>query len=138
MLGRRKRVLLAGDGVKSYLLIRRLRCENASCNRIHHELPDCIVPYKRYGAEVIEKIISGDSKELQCSEETLKRILWWWGVMLGYFLGILAGLSEKHQISWGPAPSLKEMVRATVNTNRWTFPGKILTRSCPVSGGRGW
>ncbi len=127
-----------GNGVKSYLLIRRLRCENASCNHIHHELPDIIVPYKRYGAEVIDKIINGDSKELQCSEETVKRILWWWGVMLGYFLGILAGLSEKHQINWGPAPSLKEMVRATVNTNRWTFPGKILTRSCPVSGGRGW
>ena len=40
------------DGSTATLIIRRLRCRK--CGRIHHELPDSIVPYKRYDADAIE------------------------------------------------------------------------------------
>ncbi|WP_242966792.1 DUF6431 domain-containing protein [Desulfosporosinus sp. FKA] len=31
-----------------------MRCVN--CRRIHHELPDCLVPYKRYESTCIESV----------------------------------------------------------------------------------
>ncbi|WP_307545897.1 DUF6431 domain-containing protein [Paenibacillus sp. V4I5] len=38
------------------LVIRRLHC--SQCLKIHHELPDCIVPYKRYESERTYKLKS--------------------------------------------------------------------------------
>ena len=53
--GRRERKIIDSGGEKVKLVIRRLRCER--CKRIHHELPDCIVPYKRHCSETIEAVI---------------------------------------------------------------------------------
>ena len=40
-------IFAVGDAV-----IRRLYCEKCEC--IYHELPNCLVPYKRYSTDVIE------------------------------------------------------------------------------------
>ncbi|WP_143826216.1 DUF6431 domain-containing protein [Scatolibacter rhodanostii] len=48
---RHRRVINAAGEVTFYRL-RRFKCQ--SCARIHTELPDCIVPYKHYAADVIE------------------------------------------------------------------------------------
>nr|WP_281243565.1 DUF6431 domain-containing protein [Evansella caseinilytica] len=56
-------------GTKTYN-IRRLRCEH--CRRIHHELPDCLVPYKRYESECIETAHSNPSHhDVPADESTL-------------------------------------------------------------------
>lgn len=39
------------------LVVRRLRC--TQCRKIHHELPDCVVPYKRYESACVEQVVSG-------------------------------------------------------------------------------
>ena len=36
-------------------MIRRFRCQN--CGTYHNELPDCLVPYKHYEAEVIAGVL---------------------------------------------------------------------------------
>ncbi|MGI6467766.1 MAG: DUF6431 domain-containing protein [Syntrophomonadaceae bacterium] len=45
-ISRRKRSCIDSLGEKVILSIRRLRC--VECKRIHHELPDMLVPYKRH------------------------------------------------------------------------------------------
>ncbi|MHB1418016.1 MAG: DUF6431 domain-containing protein [Bacillota bacterium] len=50
--GSRSRVWYQSSGGKALLNIRRLRCE--TCRKIHHELPDLLVPCKRYDADALK------------------------------------------------------------------------------------
>jgi hypothetical protein len=87
---------------KIYLLIQRLMCK--SCMKIHHQLPDCIVPYKRFSLGIIEGIISQPDEATLIDEETVKRILTWWALMVAYILGVAPSLTEKHQVAITPGP----------------------------------
>ena len=77
-------------GIKEHLMIRRFRC--CDCHSYHNELPDCLVPYKHYEAEVIsgvlDEVIRPEDLEsedypsfstmrrwIQCFIENLTRIL---------------------------------------------------------------
>jgi hypothetical protein len=121
-------VLFRNEEEKQLLKIRRLYCP--PCERIHHELPDCIVPYKRYSADVIENVINGQSKKQDaCSGGTAERIREWWRRIMPYFLCILQSLAERFDVRFGNPPAFKEMVRAVTNTNNWIFPHQICTRS---------
>lgn len=42
-------------GMRERLMIRRFRCQNF--HSYHNELPDCLVPYKHYEAEVIAGVL---------------------------------------------------------------------------------
>lgn len=109
-------MVIDSGGTTLSITIRRLRC--AGCGKIHHELPDMIVPYKRHCSETIEKIIGGDTDGISCEERTIRRIRTWWTALVLYFSGILTSLREKH----GAALSLsapKEIVRAVVNSHLW-------------------
>ncbi|MGM0883647.1 MAG: DUF6431 domain-containing protein [Bacillota bacterium] len=55
VIGSRKRTLTSEEGEYHLLVVRRLRC--AQCRKIHHELPDCVVPYKRYESTCVEQVI---------------------------------------------------------------------------------
>jgi hypothetical protein len=114
------------------LQIRRLYC--GDCNRIHHELPDCIVPYKRHCAETIEKIVSGKTDDAPCETETIRRIMTGWSIVLPYFLKILDSLTAKHGARFGDPPAFREIVRAVVNSNNWVFAQAVCTRSDSMSG----
>jgi len=57
-----RKVKMPDSQEKRKLVIRRLRCQNPACLKIHHELPDIVVPFKRYGRETIEKIINTDEE----------------------------------------------------------------------------
>nr|WP_233162833.1 MULTISPECIES: DUF6431 domain-containing protein [unclassified Cohnella] len=57
VIGSRHRKLSTAAGDQRLLIVRRLRC--LQCRKIHHELPDCIVPYKRYESESVEQILFG-------------------------------------------------------------------------------
>jgi uncharacterized protein YbaR (Trm112 family) len=132
----RTRGMLTTEGTKDLLKIRRLYCPD--CGRIHHELPDCLTPYKRYGTEIIEKIINGQTDALPYEGRTIRRILSWWAAMLPYLMNILQSLKEKLNIRWEAKPSFRKLVRAAVNSHHWTFPEKILTHSVTISGIRSW
>ncbi len=51
----RPRIRKKEGGIKEHLMIRRFHCQN--CHSYHNELPDCLVPYKHYEAEVIAGVL---------------------------------------------------------------------------------
>ena len=51
----RPRIRKKEGGRKEHLMIRRFQCQN--CHSHHNELPDCLVPYKHYEAEVIAGVL---------------------------------------------------------------------------------
>lgn len=51
----RPRIRKKEGGTRERLMIRRFRCQN--CHSYHNELPDCLVPYKHYEAEVIAGVL---------------------------------------------------------------------------------
>ena len=131
MRGRRRRVIFDGDDNRRVLMIRRLMCRD--CGRIHHELPDCVVPYKRSCAETIEVMIA-DPEAAPFEANAIRRITVWWRVVLPYFLNVLKSLAEKYKMSFHTPPAFREIIRAAVNSNSWTFANRICTRSVWLSG----
>ena len=70
-------------GDKEWYLIRRLKCSNGKCGRLHNELPDCICPYKHYDAGLIEDVADGvvseedrETEDYPCTG-TMKHWRWW-------------------------------------------------------------
>lgn len=51
----RDRIWRTYIGKTLHILIRRLQCPR--CHRFHNELPNILVPHKRYGTEVIENVV---------------------------------------------------------------------------------
>ena len=124
MIGTRKRVRWRGNYDKHILLIRRLYCKK--CCEMHHELPDCLVPFKRYEADIIEKAVEGKSaKLLGVSDHTLCRFRGWWKAVKPYFLRILGTLTAKYDVSFGSPPTFREVARAAANSNNWTFAHRL-------------
>ena len=102
---------------KICLLIQRHKCK--SCGKIHHQLPDCIVPYKRLSSDIIEGIIKEPEEPTLIDEVTVKRILEWWLLMVAYILGVAPSLKQKHQVSIKPEQKLVQIVRALANSHLW-------------------
>lgn len=126
------------QGDKIILIIRRLRCCN--CCRIHHELPDILIPYKRYSTASIESVLREDIElTVAADESTIRHWQDWFKEMYNYFLGCLLSIviryeedtaegipslpkSKLHRL-WhyvGEAPGwLARIVRPIVNLNLW-------------------
>ena len=90
--------MINADGSVEVLIIRRLRCREEKCRKIHHELPDILVPYKRHCAETIENIIAGQLETVLCSINEAKKIKVWWDTVQPYFMTVLFSLNAKHCI----------------------------------------
>jgi len=126
----RARIVIDSTGAKVIYQIRRLYC--GPCRRLHHELPDCIVPYKRHCAETIEKAIN-DEPDAPVDDRAIRRIKQWWSAVLPYFRNVLQSLAEKYKLMFNPAPAFKAVVRAAVNSSNWIFAHNICTRSESMS-----
>jgi hypothetical protein len=142
-IGSRKRGFVNEAGDRCAVSIRRLRCEG--CGRIHHELPDFLVPYRRHCAKTVEKIVEGDTGGVCCEGSTIRRAARWFEERAGYFLGCLesAALRLGFAVAGGDAPKLMcakaslggergwlgSLVRTVANANLWPH-----TRSacCPA------
>lgn len=68
VIGGRPRTWIQSSGEKAKIIIRRMRCKD--CNRVHHELPDLLVPYRRYEAESIELVIQDPASAGVAVDET--------------------------------------------------------------------
>lgn len=133
VIGSRKRGVLKGDREAIILIIRRLRCSD--CKRIHHELPDMVVPYKRYSSQVIEAIVDDISDEISCEDSSIYRIKRWFQEVSGYIAGCLDAVAAQRglklaikscpvsqrikayvgeELGW-----LARVVRTVANTNNW-------------------
>lgn len=90
-MGSRRRKVIDSAGDTIVLIIRRLRC--CDCGRIHHELPDILVPYKRYGSESIEAAVTGDTAlDVAADESTIRRWRNWFKDLASYLLGCLTSI----------------------------------------------
>jgi hypothetical protein len=125
VIGIRNRGLIDSAGDKEILVIRRLRC--TKCRKIHHELPDKVIPYKRHCAETVENIISGETEDVCCDLVTEMRIRAWWAYFHLYFTSILASLQVKYRIVFSVNPAPREIVRAVVNANLWVHTRTEMT-----------
>ena len=84
-------------GEKIILSIRRLRC--VECKRIHHELPDMLVPYKRHVRESIEAVITREAEiSVIADESTLKRWRGWFNERADYLRGCLASIILRYDL----------------------------------------
>ena len=52
-----ERVVRIKGGLTQKTKIKRVRC--ITCRKLHRELPDYLVPYKHYEAEIIKGVIDG-------------------------------------------------------------------------------
>jgi hypothetical protein len=138
VIGSRQRKFINSAGDKEVLIIRRLRCLH--CGRIHHELPDILLPYKRYGSESIEAAVNGNSDLCVAADEsTIARWRKWFLERANYLLGCLTSIAFRFgkgsvesmiclpksafQRIWhyvGDAPGwLARVVRPIANSNLW-------------------
>ncbi len=128
-IGSRRRSVINADGDKTIYRIRRLCC-GEGCGKIHHELPDSIVPYRRHSARTIEEIDEGRTDGLDMEISTCSRLQQFVYGLREYYRRVVSGLKEKLKETDFPAcPKLKEIVRIIANENLWSY-----TRSafCPV------
>lgn len=80
------------------LIIRRLRC--VACLKIHHELPDLLIPYKRYEAESIEQIVDATGPiDVAVDESTLTRWREWFRTFAPYAVGCLRAISKRYHLN---------------------------------------
>jgi len=79
------------------LRIRRLRCK---CGKIHHELPDILVPYKRYEAACIEKVVSEPkgSATIALDESTICRWKAWFRERIAHWIGGLVSIAIRFKL----------------------------------------
>ena len=95
VIGSRHRGFINDAGNKNVLVIRRLRC--CHCHRIHHELPDILVPYKRHSSESIESVITGnDDPTVATDESTIGRWRNWFVELSDYILGCLISIMIRY------------------------------------------
>ena len=127
VIGTRRRMIIVIGGTPMTIIIRRLRCKK--CGKIHHELPDKIIPYKRHCADTIENILRDDGDGFDIELSTIWRIKAWWASLRLYTEGILVSLREKYGVLISPKSAPREIVRAVVNSNLWPH-----TRSAFLSG----
>jgi len=140
------RKLTNKTGMKQAYNIRVLKCTNKSCPTTYHrELPDIIIPYKRYDTESIEEVIAQNDSEVTVAadESTIRRWRKWFRqsatqiimalVSVCIVIGDKAGPSSlifqntnkpvetvkkivKRKVKW-----LNEAVRILVNSSKWEF-----------------
>ena len=76
VIGSRARTRRTATGERQVLVIRRLRCHD--CHRIHHELPTCLLPHKRYDSDSWEAVATaGPAAAVAVDEGTLRRWAQW-------------------------------------------------------------
>ena len=76
LIGSKRRKVQQADGTWIILVIRRFYC--FQCKKVHHELPDILVPYKRHSAKSIEAVINEDEElPVSMEESTIQRIQDW-------------------------------------------------------------
>lgn len=110
--------------------LRVMECIN--CHRTHRELPDFIVPYKRYGTEAIIDIVDSPVDECICETSTQERLKLW----IDWFLSYCRSVIESQQTILDELTKLdrdskEEMLRYYVekiaNKNRWLQHCKFVT-----------
>lgn len=124
VIGSRRRKYRNKAGDLNVLIIRRLRCTN--CNKIHHELPDILVPYKRFDSESIETVVTGSEKlDVAVDDSTIVRWKAWFNAIANHLSGCLISIATRYQketvidLSTLPKSVLERILHFVGNDFRW-------------------
>ncbi|WP_232463427.1 DUF6431 domain-containing protein [Tumebacillus avium] len=94
VIGSRSRIGRKPTSERVTYIIRRLRCKG--CGKIHHELPDLLVPYKRYEAECLEAVLSqAQTPDVAADESTLYRWHIWFKACWQYWVNCLSTIAAR-------------------------------------------
>jgi len=115
---RKARKVRTQAGEIETLLLRRLRCKH--CQRLHTELPDFLVPYKRFCRESIEDVLAKSRTGAPDDERTRSKIRKWYSRIRIFLDGIWQRLVNQKFASPQKIPTLLELVIAAVNSGFWT------------------
>ena len=115
---RKVRKVRTKSGDVERLLLRRLRCK--ACQRLHTELPDFLVPYKRFCRASIEDVIAKSRTGAPDDDRTRSKIRTWYKHIRAYLDGIWQRLVNRKFASPQKIPSFLELVTAAVNSGFWT------------------
>lgn len=146
VIGSRPRKFIIKTGEAKILIVRRLKCIN--CKKIHHELPDILVPYKRYDSSSIETVIDNvDNNDVVVDDSTIYRWKSWFYCIVNYMVTCIQAILAQHKsrpicssgIELIPLKKLKcytgdavgwlaRIVKPIVNSNLW-----VQTRSALMS-----
>lgn len=115
-----------------------MQCE--VCRRIHHELPDLLVPYKRYTAESMEQVID-DRKpmDVAADESTLYRWHAWFRKWIRYVSGCFQSIAKRFQLDfpvWNGSDSLQTVLREF--GRKGASPGWLANIVRPVANAHFW
>lgn len=132
MVGSRRRILCRQDGSCVFLVVRRLRC--LECEKISHELPDIVVPYKHHESDTIAcGLVEDDSlmgKSCPVEVSTVNRWKHWFFRRHIFFEESLQTLQEQNgtilclafplfSLSRQPTGWLRIIVYYLVNSGFW-------------------
>ena len=109
--GSRKRKTRGIDGTPAWYVFRRLYCGN--CGVTHHEIPDIVIPYKRYSTEAIKYVLSqADSNDAMFSfageTSTIYRLRKWYEEELRQGRDILKEAGPVEKAGLRQEPGLRE------------------------------
>lgn len=94
VVGSRKRFGRKPTGERVTYIIRRLRCKG--CKRIHHELPDLLVPYKHYESDCLETVLSDEhASDVSADNSTLYRWRVWFLACWMYWVNCLSTIATR-------------------------------------------
>jgi hypothetical protein len=123
VIGSRPRKVTVKGNPQVYV-IRRLKCKE--CRKIHHELPDLLVPYKRHSVQTIEAVItehshtsSAESHSTGVHRTTVKKVQSWWSHVTLQFGYLRQSLEARYDVDLSALAAVREIVRAFVNTHSW-------------------
>ncbi|WP_257297406.1 DUF6431 domain-containing protein [Cytobacillus gottheilii] len=126
VIGTKNRKAMDHSGQSKTYNIRRLRCTN--CLTIHHELPDLLVPYKRYESECIESVLTNPSNHtIPADDSTISRWSGWFHEYVDYWVGCLIsimirtrqGTIPQDLTSKGSGTALQRLGRLAGDANGW-------------------
>lgn len=118
--GSRQRKYIDISGDQHVIIIRRLKC--FSCRKIHHELPDMLVPYKHYDSESIESVITNSSPlAVAADNSTISRWRAWINSLKRYILGCLLSIAIRSERKSVDGISCRQI---SVLEGIWQYTGK--------------
>jgi hypothetical protein len=97
---RRRTTINPSSGKKEYIMIERHLCLNKNCHKIHHLLPDFLIPYKRHLSETIEQFITtGQQQSVRCTCSTVLKAKKWFALCFVYFLTAIKSRQGRYPLS---------------------------------------
>ena len=123
---RRRRKFRDVNGDRQTASIRRFHC--VSCKRYHSEIPDFLVPYKRYSREAIEQVCLSDRALVPEEERSRQRLRTWYRSMTSHLRAVWQRLVKQLLLPREKAPTFQDLVKICVNSGFW-----VTTRSAVLA-----